>query len=133
MKIIIAGSRTITEKRHVYDAVRLSGFEITEVVSGKAPKGGDFLGETWANENGVPVTPFPADWTRFPHIAGFLRNIEMGDYAQGLIALWDGMSSGTAHMIATAYVKHLPTYVHMVRRSGRTIPQSRPNTGTLFD
>lgn len=34
--------------------------------------------------------------------AGFKRNSEMARYADGLIAIWDGRSNGTKHMIDQA-------------------------------
>ena len=98
MKTIIAGSRSITDKEVVLRAVKESGFNITEVVSGKAP-GVDTLGEEIAEDMGVPVKPFPANWTKYGPAAGFLRNSEMAEYADVLIAVWDGESPGTADMI----------------------------------
>lgn len=44
MKTIIAGSRWITDAALVYRAIDLSGFDITEVVSG-ASCGVDTIGE----------------------------------------------------------------------------------------
>lgn len=113
MKTIIAGSRSITDIRHVYDAVRASGFEITEVVSGKA-RGVDTLGEWFAIRKGIPFTRFEADWSKEGSVAGYNRNQRMGDYGEALIAVWDGRSVGTAHMIGVAFVAGLRIYVHVV-------------------
>lgn len=108
MKLIIAGSRCITD----YDLVKwvvdrvidFTGFKITEVVSGKA-SGVDTLGEDWANENHIPIKPFEPDWKKYGYVAGFMRNYEMGDYADILIAIWDDKSSGTKDMMD--YMKKL--------------------------
>jgi len=106
-KTIIAGSRTITSYEIVQKAILLAhgaGVEITEVVSGKA-RGIDTLGEEWAKANNVPVAEFPvkpADWKRYGKRAGYLRNQQMGKYAEALIAIWDGKSRGTGHMIDIA-------------------------------
>jgi len=70
----------------------------TEVVSGGA-QGVDRLGEEWAKLNSIPVKVYPADWERHGKAAGPIRNAEMSIYAGGLIAFWDGVSKGTAHMI----------------------------------
>ena len=43
MKVIIAGSRNFTDYKVLQDAIKNSGFKITEVVSGGA-KGVDSLG-----------------------------------------------------------------------------------------
>ena len=98
MKTIIAGSRDITSLDLVRKAVKDSGFVITEVVSGKA-RGVDTLGEEIAKELGVPVAEFPADWNGLGRKAGPLRNIQMGDYADAVVAIRLNNSRGTTHMI----------------------------------
>jgi|SRR5579875_1509981 len=102
MRVIIAGSRAFRYEQTtqlIEKAVRSSGFHVTEVVSGCAP-GIDKLGERWAGENGKRIKRFPADWDRFGKSAGVRRNEEMGQYADALIAIWDGESRGTRHIIA---------------------------------
>jgi len=110
MKVIIAGSRSITSYRLAEEAVAASGFEITEVVSGTA-RGVDRLGELWAARHGVPVTRFPADWGAYGKQAGFVRNADMAEYADALVALWDGGSRGTQHMINLARGAGLKVHV----------------------
>lgn len=111
MKVIIAGSRGIDNIHLIAKAVRDSGFKVTEVVSGTA-RGVDRLGERWATNNGVPIRRFPADWDTFGKSAGYQRNAEMAMYADALIAIWDGYSKGTGHMIQLANTHHLKVYVH---------------------
>lgn len=98
MKVIIAGSRSITDYQIVFDAVLFSKFDISEIISGGA-RGVDRLGEEFAEEHCYDVTRFIPDWDRLGKKAGFVRNSEMGDYADALIAIWDGKSKGTKHMI----------------------------------
>lgn len=115
MKTIIAGSRTITDLRLVEAVIEQSGFEITEVVCGGA-KGVDDLGRKWAgNGNRIPVKMFPADWITYGRSAGHIRNTQMADYADALIAVWDGSSRGTKHMINTAKKKGLKVFVWIVK------------------
>ncbi len=107
MKVIIAGSRGITDPAYlqaVMAEIDDPNLDITEVVCGMA-KGADMLGFDWATENNIPVKRFFPDWDRYGKRAGIIRNREMGDYADALIALWDGSSHGTTHMIG--YMKHL--------------------------
>ncbi len=54
MKVIIAGSRTITDMAIVEQAIAISKFEITEVFSGMA-KGVDLLGLEWGHAHGVLI------------------------------------------------------------------------------
>ncbi|NKE72859.1 DUF2493 domain-containing protein [Candidatus Manganitrophus noduliformans] len=110
MRTIIAGSRTINDSLLVEQAVRESGFRITEVLSGGA-RGVDCLGEEWARRNGVPVRHFPADWERYGKRAGYVRNEEMADRAEALISVWDGRSPGTGQMIEIAKRKGLKVFV----------------------
>ena len=111
MKTIIAGSRGITDIMPLYDAIRESGFEITEVVCGEA-RGVDAMGRWWAQHNNIPIASFAADWNRDGKKAGFLRNLRMAQYAEALIAVWDGKSVGTAHMIRAARAAGLKIYTH---------------------
>lgn len=110
MKVIIAGSRTITDYNLVVQAIKESGFTITEVVCGLA-KGPDTLGEKYAIEHNIPIAYFPADWSGKGRAAGPLRNEQMGDYADALIAVYDGNSRGTKHMIYYSKKKGLLVYV----------------------
>lgn len=109
MKVIIAGSRTIFDSRLVYQAVERSGFEITEVVSGGA-KGVDELGERWARSRSLRFTVFSAEWGKYGTSAGPVRNTRMAEYADALIAVWDGRSPGTGNMITTALAKGLKVF-----------------------
>lgn len=100
MKVIIAGSRTFNDYpllRCTLDEFYLST-PITEIVCGGAA-GADILGKRWAEENNIPVKMFDAQWHTYGKSAGMIRNIEMGGYADFLIAFWDGISPGTKHMI----------------------------------
>ena len=58
---------------------------------------------------------FPANWDLYGKKAGYLRNIEMANYALEkngmLFAFWDGLSKGTKHMIDIAKKCSLETRV----------------------
>lgn len=114
MITIITGSRDIENYEAVSEAIRLSGFEITEVVSGCAP-GVDKTGERWARRHGVPIKRFPANWKQDGRVAGIYRNIAMAHYAYALVAVWDGYSKDTKHMIEFATKKGLRVYVYEYR------------------
>jgi hypothetical protein len=112
MRVIIAGSRSITSMNTLLAAIERCPFslEITEVVSGDA-NGPDTLGVQWASSNQITVSHFPAKWQDFGKRAGFKRNAEMAEYADALIALWDGKSNGTRDMIAQMKRKGKQTFV----------------------
>jgi predicted Rossmann fold nucleotide-binding protein DprA/Smf involved in DNA uptake len=113
MRTIIAGSRNITSYALVCVAVRESGFNITQVVCGGA-RGVDLAGKMWAHTNNIPVVMFIPDWAKYGRSAGLLRNRLMANNADALIAVWDGKSPGTRHMIDTAEELKLKVYIHRV-------------------
>lgn len=110
MKVIIAGSRDIIDLNEVKQAIADSGFEISEVVCGCA-RGVDELGMIWATNNDIPVKRMPADWRRYGKQAGRERNIAMARYADALIAVWDGESPGTHHMMKVAKMQGLKRHI----------------------
>ena len=113
MKVIIAGSRGITNIKDIVQAVEDAGFEITEVISGTA-RGVDVLGEQYAEQQGLPVIKMPADWDTYGKSAGYRRNADMAMIANALIAIWDGESRGTQHMINLAHKQEIPVHIHIV-------------------
>ena len=77
--------------------------------------GADALGERYARDRGYALKVFPAEWKKWGRAAGPIRNAQMADYADALIAFWDGESSGTRDMIRKAEEKGLKVYVQMIR------------------
>ena len=112
MRTIIAGSRCVTDVDLVFRAVLFSGINPSVVLSGAA-RGVDRLGEMWAEANSVPIERYPADWNTHGKSAGYVRNVEMADNADALIAIWDGESKGTKHMIDIAERKQLIVFIFM--------------------
>lgn len=120
MKIIIAGSRKGFTQADVDSAMRSAikewgiwAPEIT-VISGCA-LGVDTYGIRWAEERGLPVIRFPVDaaaWQEFGKSAGIRRNARMAAGADALVALWDGKSPGTRHMIGEAKRRGLRVFVY---------------------
>ena len=110
MKYIVAGGRDFNNGliiRHI-----LSQFNnIDEIVSGMA-RGADSQGRLYAEQYNIPCKLFPAQWDTFGKAAGYIRNVEMADYADALIAFWNGKSKGTAHMIKTMKLKGKPYWVY---------------------
>lgn len=114
MKVIVAGSRNFNNYNlleKILDEFNSQVQSIDEIVCGEA-RGADSLGRRWAEKNNIPVKSFPAQWEKFGKSAGFLRNRQMGDYADYLIAFWDGQSKGTKHMI---------DYMREAQKHGRVI------------
>lgn len=111
MKTIIAGSRGATQYKFIELATQLCYFDVTSVVSGTC-RGGDKLGERYATTNNLPLELYPADWKQYGKAAGMIRNAEMAENAEALIAIWDGFSKGTLNMIEIARRKKFPILVY---------------------
>jgi hypothetical protein len=113
VRVIIAGSRGITSIEHINQAMEAAagaGILPSVVISGTA-RGVDQLGEQWAAAHKCPVERYPADWTNLGKSAGYRRNVMMADVADALVAIWDGESRGTQHMVDIACAKKLRVFV----------------------
>ena len=127
-RIIIAGGRDFDDfEKLCYEFskhVGVVGFQNIEIISGLA-RGADMLGVKFANDYGVELKKFPAQWDLYGKSAGYIRNEEMAKYASEygngsngmLIAFWDGKSKGTKHMIDLAVKYNLRTRVVEYRRN----------------
>jgi hypothetical protein len=114
MRVIIAGSRTLTFNDFM-NGIDKCDFkdEITTILSGTA-RGIDTYGEEYARVNNISIEKYPANWNKYGKRAGYVRNEEMAANADGLIAIWDGVSKGTEHMINIAKRFKLKTFIYIV-------------------
>ncbi len=101
MKVIIAGSRDVTDWKFFCECLENSKILKNSwgptIISGCA-RGPDTLAIRWAKEKGLECLKFPAIWSKGKS-AGLKRNECMAKKGDALIALWDGRSRGTRHMI----------------------------------
>lgn len=120
MKVVIAGSRNIFDEVTVINILNNAPYEITEVVSGHA-MGIDQIGETWARSKGIPTSVFtPRYGEGNSRIAPLLRNTEMAKYGDALVAIWDGKSHGTKHMVEQMKKLNKPYTVYVIDKDGHS-------------
>lgn len=100
MKVIVAGGRDFDNYNLLEEKINEINIPITEIVSGGA-RGADHLGEIYASRHNIPLKFFPANWNQYGKSAGIIRNREMAEYADYLVAFWDNYSHGTKNMIDT--------------------------------
>lgn len=74
------------------------------------------MAKKWADVQGITCYEYEADWDKHGKAAGPIRNQEMAEYADALIAVWDGESRGTRDMIDKALDEGLDIYVHIVEK-----------------
>ena len=111
MKLLIAGSRGISDYNLLELSLTLSNFEdIKEIVSGGA-NGVDQLGERFATENNIKITQFIPNWA-IGNMAGIVRNSQMSQYCDKSLIIWDGESPGTKNMIYLMKLRKKPLFIY---------------------
>ena len=106
MKVAIIGSRSL----RVTNLEDYLPSDTTEIVSGGAI-GIDRCAEEYAKSRGIPTKIFLPDYNRFGKGAPLKRNVEIIDYADTVIAFWDGASHGTRFVIEEAKKKGKPVRI----------------------
>lgn len=132
MKLIIAGSRNITDYTVLFKAISTYNIQISDIeciISGGAP-GVDSLAEIFAKDNAIPFKLYKAEWDnldvpnaiikenrfgKYNTRAGLDRNELMAKDGDILLAIWDGKSSGTRHMISCMERLNKIICVYMVK------------------
>ena len=94
MKIAVIGSRNVTVK----ELGKYIPLSCDEIVSGGA-RGVDSEAATFAVCEGYKLTEFLPDYERYGRAAPVIRNKQIVDYADEVIAFWDGESKGTLSVI----------------------------------
>jgi hypothetical protein len=110
MKIVVSGSRTITDQERVRSI--LAGHAITTLIHGGAI-GVDTFADAFAREKGIEVVIIKPNW-RLGRGAGLAANKEMAGLADKLVAIHDGKSKGTAHMVKLMRGLGKPVDYHLV-------------------
>ena len=106
MKLAIIGSRSLTNlplDQYVPE-------DTEEIVSGGAV-GADTCAAEYARRMGLKLTKFLPQYERYGRAAPIVRNKEIVDYADRILAFWDGTSKGTQSVIRYAQEKGKPCKV----------------------
>lgn len=111
MKTAIVGSRSFTSEYEF--VINIARYNITHIISGGAI-GADTLAEEYADTFGIPKTIIKPEWSKFGRVAGFVRNKQIVDSCEQLIAFWDGYSKGTADTITYARKKLHKDNIHII-------------------
>lgn len=94
MKIALIGSRNLIVK----DLGRYLPENVTEIVSGGA-RGIDACARKYAKAHGIKLKGFLPEYEKHGRSAPLKRNLQIIDYADLIIAFWDGQSRGTKFVI----------------------------------
>ena len=94
MKVAIIGSRSLT----IDNLEEYIPQGVSEIVSGGA-KGIDLCARKYAIENNIKIREFLPKYEIYKKGAPLKRNIEIIEYADIVLAFWDGKSKGTEFVI----------------------------------
>ena len=109
MKVAVIGSR----KLHIEGLGSYLPEGTEEIVSGGA-KGIDSDAREYAREHNIPLREFLPDYKRYKRGAPFRRNTQICDYADIVLAFWDGRSGGTKYVIDYCRKNNIPVSVFVV-------------------
>jgi len=113
MRILFCGDRHWSSYKTICDVMMDYNTEV--VIEGEAA-GADSIARDVAEQFGIPVMRFPADWKRYGRAAGPIRNTQM--LKEGMpdfvIAFHDDIDSskGTRNMVEQAKKKGIPVRVY---------------------
>jgi predicted Rossmann fold nucleotide-binding protein DprA/Smf involved in DNA uptake len=110
MKIAVVGSRDFDDFEML--EVELKKYIPDEIISGGA-KEADALAEKYAKKHNIPIKIFKPDWRKYKRGAGLVRNKQIVENADIVVAFWDGASKGTKFTID--YAKKLNKEVIVVK------------------
>lgn len=113
-KVAVIGSRDFTDYKMLCEV--LDKYDIREIVSGGA-RGADSLAARYAKERGIGLTEFIPDWSVGKY-AGHIRNQDIIDYCDIVIAFWDLESKGTKDSISKAKRANKPVIIINISDEG---------------
>ena len=106
MKLLVAGSRTITD----FDLTPYIPNDTEEIISGGA-SGVDAIAEAYADEHRISKHIIRPKYHLYKKAAPIKRNREMVDLADSILVIWDGSSKGTLSTINYAKKQNKPINV----------------------
>ncbi len=113
MRIAIIGSRSVAHS--CYQALCATvPIGASQIISGGA-QGADALAAKYAQEHRLPLHEIRPDYEKYGKAAPLKRNLEIIAQADYVLALWDGVSRGTAQVIAECAMQLKPIRVMMCK------------------
>lgn len=112
MIVAVIGSRNFSDY-NLLESTLISMPKITQIISGGA-KGADSLAATYAVQHQLPLVIFKPDWKTYGKGAGIVRNRQIMEVAEMVVAFWDGTSKGTANSLKLAKSNDIPIRIVLV-------------------
>lgn len=113
MRVAIVGSRSVS--MDAYDiASRYIPKGASEIISGGA-EGADQIAEVYACNNHLPLRIYRPDYETYHKSAPLQRNLQIVQYSDYVLVLWDGTSRGAANVIRLCFQEFTPVHVLLIR------------------
>lgn len=109
MRLAIIGSRSCPP----IDIASYLPFVPDIIVNGGA-KGADTYAKEYALERDIPIVEFLPDYGKYGRKAPLIRNIQIVDNSDFVLAFWNGTSRGTKFTIDYAEKRGVPFKVYML-------------------
>lgn len=122
MKIAVIGSRVLT-----LDLSNIIPTNATEIISGGA-RGIDTCAKIYANQHNIKLTTFLPDYSKYNKRAPLVRNKHIIENCDKVVAVWDGLSTGTLFAIKYAYQLDKPIKLLIPKDM---YPQCKPSLNFL--
>lgn len=133
MRLAVVGTRTYDrfDILSAYLDRARSLYKELVIVSGGAA-GADRLAAEYARRHGLELIQFRADWAAHGRRAGALRNRQIVESADALVAFWDESSPGTRISLEMAVAKGIPATVVAFDGREYVYGASSPGAETVF-
>lgn len=106
MKVAVIGSRDLS----ISNLRDFLPEDVTEIVSGGA-RGVDTSAKRYAVQNNLSYREFLPEYEKYGRAAPLRRNIQIIEYADLVLAFWDGESPGTKFVIEKCKKMNVPVRI----------------------
>lgn len=110
MRVAVVGSRQVNDEV-LKQILLVLPVSTSEIISGGAD-GVDALAAQVAELLEIPLKTFLPDYETYGKRAPLIRNLKIVDYADEVLAFWDGRSHGTRHIVGECIKRQKPVRIY---------------------
>jgi hypothetical protein len=118
MKLAVIGSKEFHDFQQLATEIEKEN-SLTKIISGAAP-GADSLARRYAIQNNVPLLEFPPEFANYGAQAKQIRDRQIVNHCDKVLAFWDGICQGTKYTIDYARQHNVPVRVVWVGEKRKT-------------
>lgn len=106
MRIGVVGGRNFDNYEYFKDCMSSMSIDDNDILVSGGAKGADSMAEYYAKEMGIPCLVFKPDYNKYGRAAPMIRNGDIVENSDIIVAFWDGKSGGTKNSIERARKKN---------------------------